>query len=130
MICRRGGIDKHDIGTIRILDTTTEFEISASAATSFAARIKRPDKEDNIRIEPLSGASRAEPSRENRPPARDYAKKRPRKPMHKGKSRNDKPYHGDEARHAGKPKRNAHSQRDGASRPGAGMFNRKAASQR
>ena len=28
MICRRGGIDKHDIGAIRILDTTTEFEIS------------------------------------------------------------------------------------------------------
>ena len=28
MICRRGGIDKHDIGAIRIMDTTTEFEIS------------------------------------------------------------------------------------------------------
>ncbi len=28
MICRRGGIDKNDIGAIRIMDTTTEFEIS------------------------------------------------------------------------------------------------------
>ena len=130
MICRRGGIDKHEIGKINILDTTTEFEISASAAASFDARIKRPDKEDNIRIERLSSASKAEPSREKKPEERDYAKKRPRKPTHKSKSRNDKPYHGDEARHAGKPKRNAHLQRDGASRPGDGMFNKKTASQR
>jgi ATP-dependent RNA helicase DeaD len=56
MICRRGGIDKHDIGAIRILDTSTEFEISKAAAESFAAKIRRPDKEDNIRIEPLAGA--------------------------------------------------------------------------
>ena len=34
MICRRGGIDKHDIGAIRIMDTTTEFEISKGAAKS------------------------------------------------------------------------------------------------
>lgn len=118
MICRRGGIDKHEIGKIRILDITTEFEILASAAASFEAKIRRPDKEDSIRIERLPGASKAEPVRERGPQERDYAKKRPRKPMHKGKSRNDKPYHGEEARHAGKPKRNAHLQRDGASRPG------------
>ena len=53
MICRRGGIDKSDIGAIRIMDTTTEFEISARAAESFAVKIRRPDKEDNIRIEAL-----------------------------------------------------------------------------
>jgi ATP-dependent RNA helicase DeaD len=56
MICRRGGIDKHDIGAIKISDTTTEFEIAERVADSFAASIKRPDKEDNIRIEPLAGA--------------------------------------------------------------------------
>ena len=56
MICRRGGIDKHDIGAIRICDTTTEFEISAQAAETFAAKIRRPDKEDNIRIEALGEA--------------------------------------------------------------------------
>ncbi len=54
MICRRGGIDKRDIGSIRILDTTTEFEISERVAESFAVKIRRPDKEDNIRIEPLA----------------------------------------------------------------------------
>jgi ATP-dependent RNA helicase DeaD len=67
MICRRGGIDKHDIGAIRILDTTTEFEISGQAAESFAVKIRRPDKEDNIRIEPLAGAPQGEATQENRP---------------------------------------------------------------
>ena len=64
MICRRGGIDKQDIGTIRVMDTTTEFEISARVAESFAAKIRRPDKEDNIRIEalpePSQGQARSE----------------------------------------------------------------------
>jgi ATP-dependent RNA helicase DeaD len=54
MICRRGGIDRRDIGAIRILDTTTEFEISERVAESFAVKIRRPDKDDNIRIEPLA----------------------------------------------------------------------------
>ena len=48
MICRRGGIDKHDIGAIRIYETHTEFEISAQAAEQFSVRIRRPDKEENI----------------------------------------------------------------------------------
>jgi len=66
MICRRGGIDKHDIGAIRIMDTTTEFEISTSAAESFAVKIRRPDKEDNIRIEPLANAAQGEAQPEKR----------------------------------------------------------------
>jgi ATP-dependent RNA helicase DeaD len=64
MICRRGGIDKSDIGAIRIMDTTTEFEISARAAESFAVKIRRPDKEDNIRIDALAGPSPREEVRE------------------------------------------------------------------
>jgi ATP-dependent RNA helicase DeaD len=67
MICRRGGIDKHDIGAIRIMDTVTEFEISERVADSFAVKIRRPDKEDNIRIEPLTdapqGQAASQPSR-------------------------------------------------------------------
>ena len=66
MICRRGGIDKHDIGAIRILDTTTEFEISERVAESFAVKIRRPDKEDNIRIEPLADASQGQAAAEKR----------------------------------------------------------------
>jgi hypothetical protein len=44
MICRRGGIDKDDIGAIRVMDTTTEFEISARAADKFVGNLRRPDK--------------------------------------------------------------------------------------
>jgi ATP-dependent RNA helicase DeaD len=57
MICRRGGIEKQDVGMIRVLDTTTEFEISERVAASFAAKVRRPDQEDNIRIEPLADAA-------------------------------------------------------------------------
>lgn len=65
MICRRGGIDKHDIGAIKIMDTTTEFEISERVADSFAAKVKRPDKEDSIRIELMTDApQRQAPSEE------------------------------------------------------------------
>src|ERR1700710_1934056 len=66
MICRRGGIDKNDIGAIRIMDTTTEFEISERVAESFAVKIRRPDKEDNIRIVPLTGPSEGRPAPEKR----------------------------------------------------------------
>ncbi|MEY9128039.1 DEAD/DEAH box helicase [Bradyrhizobium yuanmingense] len=72
MICRRGGIDKRDIGAIRIMDTTTEFEISQRVAESFAAKIKRPDKEDSIRIEPMTDA----PHRQDAPQERSRAPQR------------------------------------------------------
>jgi ATP-dependent RNA helicase DeaD len=66
MICRRGGIDKHDIGAIRIMDTTTEFEISKAVAEAFAVKIRRPDKEDSIRIEPLPDAPQGQAPSEKR----------------------------------------------------------------
>lgn len=93
MICRRGGIDKTDIGAIRVMDTTTEFEISARAAESFAAMIRRPDKEDNIRIEALPDGPQAQPAAEARPPAREREERAPRphgKPW-QDKPRQDKP---------------------------------------
>ncbi|MEW6645551.1 MAG: DEAD/DEAH box helicase [Pseudomonadota bacterium] len=124
MICRRGGVDRRDIGAIRIHDTTTEFEISERVAEDFAAKVQRPDKEDTIRIEPLAGA----PSRPvvddivpwaKRPPAprraaednddgerrRDDDERDAPPPKHRGKSydkprdtfRDDKP-HGDKFR--------------------------------
>jgi ATP-dependent RNA helicase DeaD len=74
MICRRGGVDKHDIGAIRIMDTTTEFEISKAAAESFAVKIRRPDKEDNIRIELLADVPQAQaPSEQRSQPPRHQA---------------------------------------------------------
>ena len=93
MICRRGGIDKTDIGAIRVMDTTTEFEISARAAESFAVKLRRPDKEDNIRIEPLPEGPQDQPTAEKRPPARERKERAPRphgKPW-QDKPRDDKP---------------------------------------
>jgi len=66
MICRRGGIGKHDIGAIRIYGAHTEFEISAQAAAPFSANLKRPDKEENIRIEALPEGPQGEAPSENR----------------------------------------------------------------
>jgi ATP-dependent RNA helicase DeaD len=93
MICRRGGIDKTDIGAIRVMDTTTEFEISARAAESFAAMIRRPDKEDNIRIEALPDGPQAQPAAEARPPAREREERalRPHGKPWQDKPRQDKP---------------------------------------
>lgn len=81
MICRRGGIDKRDIGAIRVMDTTTEFEISERVAESFAAKVKRPDKEDSIRIEPMADAPQGqEPSEErSRAPRREAGDRRERR---------------------------------------------------
>jgi ATP-dependent RNA helicase DeaD len=60
MICRRGGVTKKDIGAIRIYGDHSEFEISAEAAEKFSASIKRPDKEENTRIEALPGGPQGE----------------------------------------------------------------------
>jgi ATP-dependent RNA helicase DeaD len=108
MICRRGGIDKSDIGAIRIMDTTTEFEISKEAAASFAAMIRRPDKEDNIRIEALAEAPRGQrPSEKRSHPPRREAGTAERGPRH-----NDGP------RHERGPK--PHGEPQGESGPGFG----------
>jgi ATP-dependent RNA helicase DeaD len=56
-----------------VMDTTTEFEISERVAESFAVKIRRPDKEDNIRIEALAEAPQAQAAADKRPhtPRRD-----------------------------------------------------------
>lgn len=102
MICRRGGIEKQDVGTIRVMETTTEFEISARVAASFTAKVKRPDKEDNIRIEPLAETTRDRApsdrrSREPRSEERDVERGKHRnadsdgvrQPKHHGKHRDE-----------------------------------------
>ncbi len=48
MICRRGGVNKNEIGAIRIYEHHSEFEISALAADKFKAKIQRPDKEQHV----------------------------------------------------------------------------------
>jgi ATP-dependent RNA helicase DeaD len=94
MICRRGGIDKHDIGAIRIMDTTTEFEISKGVAESFAVKVRRPDKEDNIRIEPLADA----------PQGQAASEKRSHTPWHESSDTDRGPRQNDKSRDARAPK--------------------------
>ncbi|MCF2525049.1 DEAD/DEAH box helicase [Bradyrhizobium sp. G127] len=104
MICRRGGIGKGDIGAIRIFDASTEFEISANAADEFAQKIKRPDKEDNIRIEALPNGPQgdAQSAKREKP---DYKGKNNGKPAYQGKpSHDDRPARDSKPRFEGKPR--------------------------
>jgi ATP-dependent RNA helicase DeaD len=107
MLCRRGSIKKGDIGAIRILDTTTEFEISARVADRFAASIRRPDKEDSIRIEALALAAPREEGRmqERAPKPHGKNAKGPDGAGFDKKARYDtKKLHRDRPAHAGKPR--------------------------
>ncbi len=109
MICRRGGIDKNDIGAIRILDTTTEFEISERVAAAFAVQVRRPDKEDNIRIEPLADA----------PPGQTPSQK----PSHSPRRERDEPDHNarrsDNSRDATRPEHRGKPHRENRSKFGS-----------
>jgi ATP-dependent RNA helicase DeaD len=49
MICRLGGVEKREIGAIRILDRETRFEIIAGSAADFFARVPQ-DGRDEVRI--------------------------------------------------------------------------------
>ncbi|HEY8381958.1 MAG TPA: DEAD/DEAH box helicase [Microvirga sp.] len=56
IICRLGHVTKKDVGTIRIFDQDTRFEIAEGIAQRFAAAVRKaPDNED-IRIEPATAA--------------------------------------------------------------------------
>jgi ATP-dependent RNA helicase DeaD len=115
MICRRGGIDKRDVGAIRILDTTTEFEVSEQVAQSFAVSIRRPDKEDNIRIEPLADAPRDHAPSEKQ----SHAPRREARDTDHGAHRNDNSRDGKGPKQGGKP--HGESGSKFGSEPGFGM---------
>jgi ATP-dependent RNA helicase DeaD len=63
LICRLGGVEKRDVGAIRIQDRETRFEISAAKAESFLANLPE-DGTDEVRIT----ASDAPPPPQRRPP--------------------------------------------------------------
>ena len=115
MICRRGGIDKRDIGAIRIMDTTTEFEISERVAERFAAKIRRPDKEDNIRIEPM-----ADPS-----PGRAPPEKQSHSPRHEAGDSDHRDRRSDHSRDATGPKQRGKPHREGEAKFGGESVRRK-----
>ena len=101
MICRRGNVNRKEIGTIRIFEEATEFEVAREAAEHFALHARQKD-EDNIRILPASEAGSAQeqrPKRDGRPP-REGKPPREDKPY-----RAAKPYQADRAPYAEKPQR-------------------------
>ena len=94
MICNAGKVTKRDVGSIKIEDTTTRFEISADKADGFAERLKQPGSlERGIMIAPAG--ERVEQPRQAKPkfdkfakPAikrQDTAESRGPKPKHKGR---------------------------------------------
>jgi len=61
LICRMGGVEKREIGAIRILDRETRFEIVAASAEAFSARLPRDAAEMRIaRCEPPEAGPRRE----------------------------------------------------------------------
>lgn len=65
MLCRRGNIERRDVGAIRIHDQETWFEVAESAAETFWKHARKPDDE-NIRFLPAEGVQEPESRREDR----------------------------------------------------------------
>ncbi|MGB3900276.1 MAG: DEAD/DEAH box helicase [Mesorhizobium sp.] len=84
MICKAGGVSKRDVGSIRIDDRETRFEIAADKAAGFAKQIGRPGSvERGIVIAP-AGEVRGAPRRSK--PKFDKGAKPGKKPAHRGKA--------------------------------------------
>lgn len=65
LICKAGDITKTDVGSIKILETETRFEITASKADDFMARIKQfGTGEKGVNITRSEGAGPSSPRRE------------------------------------------------------------------
>jgi ATP-dependent RNA helicase DeaD len=59
LICKAGGITRDDVGSIKIFDEETRFEISADKAAEFAERVARAGSgEKGVTISPASGTPR------------------------------------------------------------------------
>ncbi len=77
LICRMGGVEKRDVGAIRIQPDETRFEISLARAEEFAANIP-DDAEDNVKVtrsDAPSAAPRRDPSAPKRFVKTTYTKR-------------------------------------------------------
>jgi ATP-dependent RNA helicase DeaD len=59
MICKAGGVTKRDVGSIKILDHETRFEIAAGAAAAFAERTEGRPLEKGVHIAPAGAPAEA-----------------------------------------------------------------------
>jgi ATP-dependent RNA helicase DeaD len=78
LICRRGHVTKKDIGSIRIFDRETKFEITRDAVDRFNAALASGPPQP-IRIEAAGAPSAPGPRRDDgdspRPPRKPFKKK-------------------------------------------------------
>jgi ATP-dependent RNA helicase DeaD len=81
MICRMGGVEKRDIGAIRILDKETRFEIAGEIAGEFIANLPK-DGTDEVRVTP-SEAPPAGGARYEKPPFEGKPGAAPKRPFMK-----------------------------------------------
>ena len=86
MICKAGGVTKRDVGSIKIDDTETRFEIAADKAQAFAEQLARDGSgEKGVTIAPAGAAPayRPKPSHKGdgapRPPYKAAPTEAPRK---------------------------------------------------
>jgi ATP-dependent RNA helicase DeaD len=101
MICNAGSVSKRDVGSIRIEDTQTRFEIAADKAAGFAEHINRPGATERGIVIAPAGEVRGT-AWQAKPKFRKDAKPG-EKPAHRGKAA---PADHDQARkHKGKRKR-------------------------
>ncbi len=86
-ICRQGEVTKKEIGQIRIFETETRFELDASIADEFAAKVATRAK-GGVSITPAtSGEPSIEGAPEGAPEPRKPAYKAPYKPAYKPKDK-------------------------------------------
>jgi ATP-dependent RNA helicase DeaD len=118
LICRRGGVTRHDVGAIRVGPQASEFEIASEAADDFALAAGQSDpRAPHVRIQRLDGAPRAHAPRADRAPHAPHADRpthAPRVDRATHAPRTDRPTHAprvDRPAHAPRADRPAHAPR-------------------
>jgi ATP-dependent RNA helicase DeaD len=77
MICKAGGVTRRDVGSIKIDDTQTRFEIAADKAEAFAQQLARAGSgEKGVSIAPVGTAPVQQPD----PKAKGKPKYKPKRP--------------------------------------------------
>ena len=80
LICRLGHITKREIGSIRVFDRDTKFEILSAAAPAFLRAVTEAN-DPEVRIAPTAGPSSADREREGHGPRAPHDRaERPHKP--------------------------------------------------
>lgn len=101
MICKAGGVSKRDVGSIKIDDMETRFEIAADKAAGFKEQINRPGSTERGIVIAPAGEARGTPRQAK--PKFGKGGKPGKKPAHRGKAA---PADRDQARkNKSKPKR-------------------------